>query len=425
MGALRVDPRPGGNYPPSAAQSARPRQNPGRFLLLTASAQTPARTPAPRPGLWLLRKLGLITRSLDETGAVTRCGLFYGDIPPTSRSGVIGTLQLPEAAGGGTAHFVGTDTFVTPRPRHTLHRDVTCMPSGYAWVGGRLDVSLSAHPVYSGRTMLRERLMRRGLTLPRATLVHSQFPETYGDWVSEHIRCIALNPGFPEPLVLPAAVAARAYVRHELDQLGIAWVAADRPVLIREATVLHKPTPGTYWTAEDAEAYRRLYGIDPPPARPGSILYLSRRDVTSDQKAAQRDYRSDEIARIVEALGGRVVETGRLSRDDYAAFAEEAETVIADHGSAVFNILQWRTRNLIEIVTDNWWSRSLLFLGIACGVGNHAILRCDGRSEEALSRAISDQLRAFGAPAAAGQTPAAAPSLVPGASPSTARAGIG
>lgn len=363
-----------------------------------------------------LRRLGIVTSSLDEAQFLSRCALFHGDIPGTHRSPAVGRLDLPAPVEGVPPNFVCSAEYMRPRPTQTLHRDVLYTPGGFAWKGHRVDIALSAHSVRSSRRLLADRLQRRGLTIARGTIIESQSPHTYGDWTTEQMKSIALCPDFPQPLVLPAALAARSYVRSELGRLGIEILAADRPVLIREAVVLHKPCPLTLWRPEDVAAYRKLFGIVPPMPRPGSILYLSRLDVRSEQTAAARDYRSATIAKIVSALGGRVVETGRIGRDDYAVLADEAETVIADHGSAVFNILQWNTRNLIEIVTDNWWSRSLLFLGVACGVANHALVRCDGRSEGELAEALQHHLRAFGVPLSGGGAEAA-PTAAPPADP--------
>ncbi len=184
-------------------------------------------------------------------------------------------------------------------------------------------------------------------------------------------------------------------MRHELRHLGIDHIAVARPLLIRNATVIHLPHPYLLWTQSDVVAYRRLFGIEPPAPRAGSLLYLSRDGVKSEQKLADRQFPSAAIARIVEDLGGKVVVTEGMMREDFAVLAGEAESVIADHGAAMFNILQWNTRNIIELVTDNWWSKCFVFLGTSCGVANHALVRTDGRSAAELRALLANHLTAF------------------------------
>jgi capsular polysaccharide biosynthesis protein len=344
-----------------------------------------------------LHRVGIVHTSLDTKEAVTRCALFEGDLPPVYNAPVVGRLQGDTVLPRRARNFVCSQDYANPRPLRSSHQNILYTPEGYAWTGGQVDLSLSARPVWSTKGLLKDRLRRGRKILDQGTIIESKWPVTYGDWLISHIKTIALCPDFPRPLVLPNEISARSYVRRELDQLGIEVVAADCPVLIREATVIHRPSPSVLWRPEDTVAYRKLYGITPPAPRKGSILYLSRIDVNSDQKAAVRDYRSATVGKIVESLGARVIETGSMGRDDYAKLANEAETVIADHGSAAFNLLQWKTRNLIEIVTSNWWCRSIIFLGAASGVENHAVVLCDIRTESELADEIEKHLRAFGA----------------------------
>jgi hypothetical protein len=346
----------------------------------------------------LLRKFGIIMNSLPTKTMISRGALFHGDIPREHRSQAIGQLDtvgsLPD---GSQINFICSQEYVAPRPNCSVHKNVTYTAAGNAWVGPRIDTSLSARDSSFAGSILKDRLHIPGAAMERATLVQSQFPNTYGDWTSEHMKSIALCPDFPRPLVLSAEFSNRSYVKSELGRLGIEYITIDRPILIREATVLHKPRPTTLWNKDDAAAYRRLFGIVPPKPRPGSILYLSRQSVASEQKKADRDYRSDIIARIVTSLGGKVIKTANMTFSDFSDLAGEAETVIGDHGAALFNILQWETRNLIEIVTDNWWSRCFVFLGASCGVANHAVVRCDGRSEAELHDLLAGHLTSFGA----------------------------
>lgn len=345
----------------------------------------------------ILRSLGVIVDTLSDKRSPLRVAIFYGDIPITHRSSSVGRLDgVVPSPGERQVNFVCDHEYDHSRPLSRNYENVTYTSAGYAWIGTKLHTSLSARVVRSARVILKDRLRRRGVVIQKATLVESVHPNTYGDWTSEYMKSIALCPDSPKPLVLAEDFADRAYVRNELGRLGIEYVTIDRPVLIREATVLHKQRPFILWNSDDVAAYRRLFRIVPPTPRPGSILYLSRRGVTSELTRVTRAYRSEVIEKIVSTLGGRVVYTDGMTRDDFATLASEAETVVADHGAALFNILQWKPRNLVEIVADNWWSRCFVFLGTSCGVSNHAVVRCDERSDAELSAILEGHLRAFG-----------------------------
>ena len=347
-------------------------------------------------GVKLLRRMGLLTNSLPEATAYLRGALFHGDIPYTHRNDAMGVLDAPcRAASAGPVNYICGADYITPRPITTAHRNVRYTPTGFAWENRRLDISLSARPPTSAYDVLFEHVQGTADAIETATIVECQHPNTYGDWTSEHIKSIAHCPDFPRPLALPADVAARSYVRHELNQLGIDFIAVQRPLLIRNATVIHLPHPYLLWTEADVAAYRRLFRIEPRTPRAGSLLYLSRSGVKSEQKLAARQFPSQTIARIVQDLGGRVVVTEGMTREDFALLADEAETVVADHGAALFNILQWNTRNIIELVTDNWWSKCFVFLATSCGVANHAIVRTDRRSEAELRAILTRHLATF------------------------------
>jgi hypothetical protein len=347
-------------------------------------------------GLKVIRRLGLVTHSLPNATSHTRGALFHGDVPVSHHAQTIGVLDGPgRAHGGGPVNFVCSVDYLDPRPISTLHRNVTYTPTGYAWVKRKLDVSLSARPPRLLSELLLDHVRGTPSEIDTATIVQSQHPNTYGDWTSEHVKSIAHFPDFPRPLALPADIAGRPYVRHELKQLGIDTIAVDRPLKIRNATVIHLPHPYLLWTTEDVAAYRRLFAINPPAPRAGSLIYLSRSGVKSEQRQADRQFPSEAIARIVADLGGKTIVTEGMKREDFALLADEAETVIADHGAALFNMLQWNTRHLIELVTDNWWSKCFVFLATSCGVANHAIVRTDGRGEADLRAVLTHHLAAF------------------------------
>ena len=345
------------------------------------------------PVSWL-RKINFVYSSLEEEAEVTRGAIFRGDIPINHRCPVIGIIKQAED-NQDQVNFVGALNYVQDRPKKCFYHNVYYTPKGFALINGRINTALSARRPFSSKELVKEATKLRALTLECGTIIESQSPNTYGDWTVEHLRSIALCPTFPHPLVLPSDIASRDYVVRDLNRLGVTFIAADRKIHIREAHVLHKPRPGSALMRSDVEAYRKLFGIRPPQSRAGSLLYLSRVNVKSDQNAAVREFPSEIIANVIRALGGRVVETGRLTPEDYASIAGDAETVVADHGAAALNILQWNTKNLLEIVTDNWWGNSMVFAGRACGVINHAVVCCNRYDADELAKKIEQKLRDF------------------------------
>lgn len=344
----------------------------------------------------LLERLSLLkkTPAEEDRRMLDRCVLFSGDIPRLHRAPEIG--EVPEGSvlnARRRQNYVCSRAFARPRPVSETREDVLYSEEGLAWYRGRLDERLSIRPIRSLRLVLQRPRRRAARRFERATLIQGEWPDTYGDWVSEQIRCIALAGGVPEaPLLLPGFLGRRAYVRHELDRLGIAHVTLDGPALIERAAVLRKPTPLTFWREDEVAAYRQLFRLDPPLPRAGSILYLSRAGVRSEQARAARDYRSDVIAEAVRAMGGTVAETAVMRFEDFTPLAEAAETVVADHGAAMFNMMQWRPRNVVEIVTDSWWSPCFVVLGLACDVREHVVLRSDEGSDEALKARVTGWL---------------------------------
>jgi hypothetical protein len=326
-------------------------------------------------------------REVEQRRVIREAALFSGDIPPRRRSPAIG--RVAGASPGTPRNFVCSEDYAHARTLRETYEGVRYTPEGFGWYRGRLDERLSVREVRRLGPLL-QRPRRPGLQLATGTLIQAESPNTYGDWVCEQIKCLALAPDCPRPVVLPQFLARRGYVAGELDRLGIEYVAADGAVQIEQACVLRKPTPRTFWHAHEVAAYRALFGLDPEPPRPGSLLYLSREGVRSEQVRAARDYRSPVIAEAVRALGGTVVETAEMGFDDFTALAGEAETVIADHGAAMFNIMQWRPRRVIEMVTDTWWSPCFVFLSVACGTRDHVVLRAAAGSGDELKARVTE-----------------------------------
>jgi hypothetical protein len=76
--------------------------------------------------------------------------------------------------------------------------------------------------------------------------------------------------------------------------------------------------------------------------------------------------------------------------------APQMETVIADQGSALFGVIHWRTKNVIELTRRDWWHNANLFIAKASGVQNYAVIAVDGLDEAALRKRIAGHLRDFG-----------------------------
>ena len=57
---------------------------------------------------------------------------------------------------------------------------------------------------------------------------------------------------------------------------GLNWLTAEGWVEIKQACVLRKPNPLTYWSVHDVAAYRYAFGIWREAAQSGSVSYLGR-----------------------------------------------------------------------------------------------------------------------------------------------------
>lgn len=280
----------------------------------------------------------------------------------------------------------------TPRPDAETAENVVYTAAGLAVIDGRVVERFS----------VRAPSLAEILTAPRAaaveiaegTIVEAETPYTYGDWVGDIICALCCAETIVEPLVLPAWIAAKPYVTRDVAALGLAYAVADEPVLIRRTHILRKRLPSYYWRAHEADAYRRAFKITPPEPRKGSILYLARFDTTSE--SAQRDYPSETVAEIVTAIGGSVFDTRGASPAAFEKIASEAETVIADQGSALFGVLQWRTRTIVELARRHWWHNANICFAEATGVENYAVIAIDGLGADALKTRITGHLRDFG-----------------------------
>lgn len=289
---------------------------------------------------------------------------------PNDRVDFLG--DVPRGAGGHP--FQHRASYVLSRPAVEMVQDVTYTPRGHAWAMGCLEQRLSVR-LPSVPEILSGVPLKDAGTLEQAWLVESETPYTYGDWVGDHMRALVEADPNIGPVVLSAELAGKAYVQRDLARLGLTLIAADQPLHLKTAHVLRKQIPSYYWGRPQVDAYRRRLDIDPVAPRKGSLLYLSREGMASE--AVDRVYPSARVADIVRELGGKVFDTRQASPETFLDLASSAETVIADQGSAIFGVLQWQTRNLIEITTEDWWHNANLFFAKASGVESYAVLVCD------------------------------------------------
>lgn len=227
-----------------------------------------------------------------------------------------------------------------------------------------------------------------------ATLVSVEHGITYGDWVAEYINTLIHAMPLASPLLVPVRLRSRPFVERDLVALGIDFRFIDRPTFVRQATVLHKRRYLGRWTKEDVAAYRAAFGITTEPPRRGSLLYLSREGVPHLQHHPTRVYPNAEVGALVASLGGRTLKTQQLGLKDFVNARTEAETVVADHGSAMVNLQLWETKNVIELVTDGWWDPSMMSVAKSSGVRNYAIVRVSG-SGSACIAAIRNWIKSF------------------------------
>lgn len=243
-------------------------------------------------------------------------------------------------------------------------------PLGGGWLSGKLHQRYSAG-VPGIRMLTEDRTPKR--IIDSGYVVQSAHHDTYGDWVSEYlcpvVRALPLNA----PLFLPRRLSAQGYVRRDLKEWGVDWKPVEHPLQITHAKVLRQQKYFVHFPREDAALLHRLWPRSAKPARPGGIVYLSRRGDLS--QVAHRTYPSALIEALVEARGGRILLTATASKADYEMAAEFSETLIFDHGSAIYNTIGWPVRRIVEIVNDGWWNNAFLMLADAIGIQDITLLR--------------------------------------------------
>ncbi|WP_428407725.1 hypothetical protein [Hyphococcus sp.] len=304
------------------------------------------------------------------------------------------TVQTDEIPVAGDRAAQRRLIYKTPRPEYLDIDNLIYTPKGLALHDGKYTARYSIRPP-STAEIIKTPKHAPAKTLPRGTVVECETPYTYGDWVGDYVLSLVTQDNLVEPLLLPEFLAHKSYVVRDVEALGIQYVVVSEPVRVEKARVLRKRVPSYYWGPQEVASYRERFHVTPPPAKPGSILYLGRFDTVSE--AAQRVYPSQEVARIVESLGGKVFDARNASPSAFNELAPQMETVIADQGSAVFGVMHAQTKNLIELAEDDWWHNANLFIANGAGVKNYAVIHIYNKTEADLRARIEGHLRDFGA----------------------------
>lgn len=285
---------------------------------------------------------------------------FRGDVP----------------SGAGVDHHQRRLRFDPPPEARVELGEVTYTALGMAWVEGRLDRRACFEDIGPRHLWLRPGAPSD--RLDRATLLQSQTPRTYGDWVSEHVPQLARaleGKTQTSPLLLPAWWHAKPYVQRDLKAMGIVALPVNAPVKIARADVLQKTRPGHYWTSPEAMIVRRTLWNEPSPCDSGTAIYLSRRGERGE--GPQRSIDNELTEAAMAQAGVTVVRTAGRTSEDWQRLAPQAETVFADHGSALYNVLGWRSRRIVELFSPNYWDSAFLFLADGIGLCDYHLWRID------------------------------------------------
>ncbi len=283
-------------------------------------------------------------------------------------------------------------TYETPRPASETVNNLIYTPAGMGVVGGKIVEQYSVRAPSIPEILKAPR--HASTDLIAGTIIEAETPYTYGDWVGDFICALVTTDKIVEPLVLPEFLAEKPYVMRDVKALGLSYAVATEPLRIGAATVLRKRLPSYYWNKGEVAAYRNAFNIDPPATEAGSIIYLGRFGAKSE--SVQREYPSEIVAKIVESVGGIVFDARDASPEKFNEIAGKTETIIADQGSALFGVMHWQTKNVVELTRRDWWHSANLFIAKAAGVENYAVIAVDGLDEAALRARIEGHLRAFG-----------------------------
>jgi len=304
------------------------------------------------------------------------------------------TLQTDAVNVAGDRETQHRLIYKTARAEYLDVGDVLYTPDGLAIKNGRYVARYSIRPP-STAEIIQTPKGGGAKSIAAGTLIETETPYTYGDWIGDYVLSLVTTDKIIEPLILPATLASKPYVIRDVEALGVNYIIANEMLRVDKTRVIRKRIPSYYWTPAHVTAYRQRFGIAPPQARKGSMLYLGRFNTVSE--AVQRDYPSQETARIVRSLGGDVFDTAAAAPDMFDGLAPGMETVIADQGSALFGVMHAQTRNIIELSQNDWWHSANLFIANGAGVENYAVVHVNGLNEKELRIRIEEHLKAFAA----------------------------
>ena len=277
--------------------------------------------------------------------------------------------------------------FISAPPLVEEVNNLVVTPSGAGWKDGVLYEKYS-----SSKPGLRSlaTLPIPSQEIDDAYFIQSEHTDTFGDWMAEYLAPLSRVGEITAPVVLPARMGARPYVNRDAARLGVKFISVEKPLCIKKAKVVRQTKYIRYWTAPETVALRDFLNIKTPQPDPGSIVYLSRYGEASE--VAVRTHPNLAIEKTVRDHGGLVIRTAEASLDDYLAASSQAETVVFDHGSAGYNMIYWRPKRVVEIVSDAWWMNAFLFYANAIGVDNYWIIRSDNGGKARLREKLSEAL---------------------------------
>ena len=295
--------------------------------------------------------------------------------------------DIPQRSGG--VHSQQRLSFREQRPALEAVENLIVTPLGGGWKDGTLYERYS-----SCRPGLR---MLAGPPKPITEVdsgyfIQSEHTDTFGDWMSEYLSPLSHLESIDGPVYLPRAMADKPYVKRDAERLNINFVGVEGALLIRNAQVVRQRRCIRYWRHDDVTALRKLIAANPEAPAPGSLVYLSRHGEASE--VANRTHPNLLIEALVRRRGGVVLRTSQASYEDYLNAASEAETVLFDHGSAGYNMVYWRSRRVIELVSDAWWMNSFLFFADALGIRDYSLICSDRGSPDDVASRIERALDA-------------------------------
>ena len=309
------------------------------------------------------------------------------ELSTVERDDVYFSGDSPICAGG--AHKQTCLCFATPPPLIEKVENLVVTPAGAGWKDNVLYEKYSSSK--PGLRALWPRPSPKS-TVPEAFFVQSEHLDTFGDWMAEYLAPLARIGDIAAPVLLPSSLAARPYVIRDAARLGVYFRAVKKPVLIENAKVVRQPKVIRYWTSPDAVALKDFLTTSRAEPDSGSVVYLSRRGERS--QIAERTHPHMVLEKVVRERGGLVILTAEASLDDYLHASHSAETVIFDHGSAAYNMVYWRPKRAIEIVSDAWWMSSFLFFANAIGVKDYKIIRSDLGGTKKVAAKLTEALAA-------------------------------